>query len=87
MAKRAYFYVRLDECDPTSSAYHREGGLVVVTNGYPNDAVPAGTGNRYTVSERGEPCEKFGLPEATYVFDVGDDAPDLVLAFPDAGCC
>lgn len=87
MSKKLYVYNYIDRCDPTSNAYHKEGGLLVVTSGYPNDAVPLGTGNFFEITNGGVTEEKYGLPEPDHVFIVPDDSPDLVLPFPDAGCC
>lgn len=83
MSKKLYIYEMVDCCEPGSGAYHEQGGLVVITDGYPNDAVPRGTGNRFKVD--GE--EKFGLPEADFVVEVPDDTPEQVFVFPDSGCC
>lgn len=85
--KKLYVYTDLDVCDPESGAYHRYGGLMVVTSGYPNDALPAGTGTPHSTIVDGERVTKYGLPEPDHVYVVPDDSPDLVLAFPDAGCC
>ena len=87
MSKKMYVYEYLDRCDPNSGAYHEQGGLIVVTAGYPNDAVPLGTGNSYKVAEHGGETTKYGLPEASRVIEVSDDTEDLVVAFPDSGCC
>jgi len=81
--KNLYLYKSIDRCDPNSGAYHEDGGLVVITSGYPNDAVSWGTGNRYTV----DGVEKYGLPEADLVFVVAEDTDDAVIPFPNAGCC
>lgn len=83
MPKKAYVYEYLDVCDPHSRAYHSEGGLLVITSGYPNDAVPTGTGNRFKIGDE----TKYGLPEADHKITVPDDTPDLVVVFPDSGCC
>lgn len=89
MSKKLYIYKRVDRCAPSEGhgVYHEEGGLVVVTSGYPNDAVPSGVGDRYTVGRGDDVVEKFGLPEPDLVFTVPDDSPDVVVVFPDAGCC
>lgn len=87
MSKKLYIYERLDVCDPGSGAYHEEGGLVVVTSGYPNDAVKRGTGNRFEVTTGGTTEVKYGLPEPDKTYVVPDDTPDAVIAFPDSGCC
>lgn len=83
MGKKLYVYESLDRCDPASGAWHPEGGLIVVTAGYPNDAVPRGTGNSF----RADGVENYGLPEADHVYDVPDETPDAVIVFPNAGCC
>lgn len=86
MTKKLYIYQSLDKCDPGSGAWNPEGGLVVVTAGYPNDAVPRGTGNRFTVIRDGAEEVRWGLPEADLVIVVPDDTADVVIPFPDAGC-
>lgn len=84
MAKKLYVYKSVDVCDPKNDeTYHKEGGLLVITGGYPNDAVPRGTGN--TVEMDGK--EVTGLPAPDLVVEVSDYLDDLVIAFPDAGCC
>lgn len=85
--KKLYVYEDLDVCDPGSGAYHTMGGLIVVTAGYPNDVVKAGTGNEYTVRDGETVTVKHGLPEPSHVYVVPDDSPDAVIVFPDAGCC
>lgn len=87
MSKKLYIYKELDVCDPGSDAYHEEGGLLVITGGYPNDAVKRGTGNYFEVSKGGESHQRVGLPEADLVIDVSDDVEDVVIAFRDSGCC
>lgn len=88
MAKKLYLYKQLDVCDPLDKAsYHREGGLVVITSGYPNDAVARGTGNHQTVGRGDETHEMTGLPEPDLVVEVVESVADAVIAFPDTGCC
>lgn len=85
MAKKLYVYKELDVCDPGSGAYHEEGGLLVITSGYPNDVVKRGTGNR--VNRGTDVGEIIGLPEPDLVIPVGDGVEDVVIPFPDSGCC
>lgn len=82
--KKLYVYDRLDVCDPGSGAWHAEGGLVVVTAGDPSDAVKPGTGDEVR-TKFGE--KRHSLPSATHVYVVPDDSPDVVIPFPDSGCC
>lgn len=85
MAKKLYVYKSVDVCDPKNDeTYHKQGGLLVITGGYPNDAVPRGTGNEFGRIE-GEP--QFGLPQPDLVVEVSEYLDDLVIAFPDSGCC
>lgn len=84
MAKKLYVYKSVDVCDPTNDeTYHKGGGVLVITGGYPNDAVPRGTGN--TVEMDGK--EVTGLPAPDLVVEVSEYLDDIVIAFPDAGCC
>lgn len=84
MAKKLYLYKSLEVCDPTDeNAYHRDGGLVVITGGYPEDAVPRGTGNTVVMDGK----EVSGLPAPDLVVEVSEYLDDLVIAFPNAGCC
>lgn len=85
MTKKAYVYERVDDCG--SGAYHSEGGLLIVTDGYPEDAVSTSVGNRFTVVQGDREEEHFGLPTPTLVYPVADDEPDRVIVFPDSGCC
>jgi hypothetical protein len=81
--KKMYVYGRVERCNPESDAWHPEGGLLVITAGYPKDAVAIGTGNEFLVN--GQP--HWGLPEPTVVIPVPDGTKDTVVIFPDAGCC
>ena len=86
--KKLYIYEGIDVCAPGSGSYHEDGGLVVITSGDPNDAVPAGTGNVFnTQLPDGTFEKKVGLPEPDRVIVVPDDTEDAVIVFPDAGCC
>lgn len=86
MAKKLYLYKSLEVCDPKDeNAYHREGGLVVITGGSVHDAVPAGTGNEIGKTIGGESLA--GLPAPDLVIEVSEYLDDVVIPFPDSGCC
>ena len=89
MSKKLYIY---EDVDKLTEHWHNAGGLIIVTTGDPSAAWQArnariaaeGPSNRtqidpaYIIQE---------LPEPDHVIAVGDDAPDLILEFPDRGCC
>jgi hypothetical protein len=84
VTKKLYVYKSLDVCDPTDeSPYHRDGGLVVITGGRVGDAVPDGTGNGVEID--GETFSVLPVPDL--VVEVSDYLDDIVIPFPNAGCC
>lgn len=80
MSKKAYVYSYPD-CALTDN-WHSGGGLLIVTDSDPDEAWKASP-QRELVEKRD--AGDLGKPD--HVLDVSEDAPDLVLVFPDAGCC
>ena len=84
MAKKLYLYRNIEVCNPRDEdSYHKDGGLVVITGGYAEDAVPRGTGNEIEMDGN----QVFGLPAPDLVIDVSDYLDDIVIPFPNTGCC
>lgn len=89
MSKKLYIYEYLDKL---TQSWHNGGGLVIVTAGDPSLAwqernariASEHPSNRTRIDPA---CIIQELPEPDHVIPVGDDVPDLILEFPDAGCC
>lgn len=85
MTKKLYIYENAD-C-AISNGYHEGGGAVVVTAGNPDEAWRASQAYASVTSPHAYPNDEGKLGDPDHVIDVPDDTPDLVVAFPDAGCC
>ena len=89
MSKKLYIY---EDVDKLTTSYHHAGGLVIVTAGDPSDAWRA---QNERIAAKHPSNQMYldpkhiiqVLPEPDHVFTVGDDVHDLILEFPDAGCC
>lgn len=69
------------------SSYHSGGGVLIVTDGDPRavwrEHVASRNADR---SQWGEPLDPDALDdEPDHTFPA--DSPDLLVVFPDAGCC
>lgn len=85
MAKKLYVYENA-EC-AVSTGYHEGGGVIVITAGDPCEAWRASGDYASVTGKYGYPDDKGELGEPDHVIPVPDDTDDLVVAFPDQGCC
>lgn len=89
MSKKLYIYEYVSKI---TTSWHDGGGLVIVTAGDPSDAwrdeneriAAEHPSNRIHLDPKYIIQE---LPEPDRVIEVPDDTPDMVMTFPDAGCC
>ena len=85
MGKKLYIYE--SAACAVSNAYHSGGGALVITSGDPDEAWRASAEHKSIISKYGCPNDDGVLGEPDHVIPVPDSTADLVVAFPDAGCC
>lgn len=78
---KLYLYTNADS--PVSGAYHSGGGVVVITDGDP-DQVWLDTYPEERVEYWDDKPEPLGAPD--FVCET-DSTEERVFVFPDAGCC
>lgn len=86
MSKKLYLY---DRVDIVSSAWHKDGGLIIITAGDPQEAydreVFAPLVDESWSGVKAD--DQHALPEPTRVIDLHESEADAVYVFPDSGCC
>lgn len=85
MGKRAYVY-QYPDCRLTDN-WHSGGGLLIVTSDDPEEVWKASPQYRELAGYRHEETEPERLGAPDHVLEVADDTADLLIVFPDAGCC
>ena len=89
MSKRLYIY---ENIGPITTNWHSDGGLLIITAADPSEAWRA---NLQRIAAEHPSNQVYldpariiqDLPEPDRVIEVADTEADVVMEFPDAGCC
>jgi hypothetical protein len=67
-----------------SSNWHSSGGLLVVAPGLTQARERIAAAE--LCDDEGRPCEALAV-DPDHALPTADDTPEMLLVFPDAGCC